>query len=490
MMEKDHPFLAALFKSKRAFIWRAFVLALVLRLIPVLLSFNLGIGLDDMFQYDMLARSIAAGEGYRWYAQADLNLIKPYLTFDLASVDYDPRGIVTAFRPPLYPAFLALIYAVIGTGARRFFIVRLVQAVIGAALVPLTYAVARRVFPEREKIAKWSALAVAFYPMLILYPLSLATENLFFVLFLGAALVLLRAAQTRRARDFALAGFMLGLAALTRSVSLAMGLLCVLWIWFALRERKSALITFALMLITIAPWMIRNAVVFGRPTIEMSMGYTLYMGYHPKSLGTFQYGISLDLMQMLDDAERDRIGIDAAKQFIADDPARVLILPIYRAGYFFGLERRALSYFYVNNFFGFIPLPILLTAAFILLMPFIVIITSAAFGFALIDWRRRETWLIATIVFGYIAPHLILLGEDRFHFTLIPFLAILAASCWSEGLPALKNLWRTRSGRVALLLAFAVCALLFFNWGYELVRDAEQIRCLLGPTGNQCFFPY
>jgi hypothetical protein len=50
-----------------------FLVALVVRLIPVIMARDLGIGLDDMFQYDMLARSIVAGDGYRWYAQDDLD---------------------------------------------------------------------------------------------------------------------------------------------------------------------------------------------------------------------------------------------------------------------------------------------------------------------------------------------------------------------------------------------------------------------------------
>ena len=41
------------------------MIALILRLIPVILARGLGIGLDDMFQYDMLARSLAAGNGFR-----------------------------------------------------------------------------------------------------------------------------------------------------------------------------------------------------------------------------------------------------------------------------------------------------------------------------------------------------------------------------------------------------------------------------------------
>ncbi|HZM20623.1 MAG TPA: hypothetical protein VFC02_02705, partial [Anaerolineales bacterium] len=74
-----------------SFVFRIYIVALVLRLIPVFLARGLGIGLDDMFQYDMLARSLASGNGFRWYAQADLNQLASFVDFDLSTVkDYDP----------------------------------------------------------------------------------------------------------------------------------------------------------------------------------------------------------------------------------------------------------------------------------------------------------------------------------------------------------------------------------------------------------------
>src|SRR5512144_2321602 len=140
----------SVFMLNRSFAFRIFIVALILRLVPVLLARGLGIGLDDMFQYDMLARSIVAGNGYRWYAEKDLQQLAAYVNFDLTSVkEYDPvRGIPTSFRAPLYPVFLAAVYFFSGTGFSRFFAARLAQALLlGAPLAPLTYWVSWRLFP-------------------------------------------------------------------------------------------------------------------------------------------------------------------------------------------------------------------------------------------------------------------------------------------------------------------------------------------------------
>ena len=134
---KDSPIQS---RRSKSFALRIFIVALILRLIPVLLARGLGIGLDDMFQYDMLGRSIAAGNGFRWYAQEDLNQLAAFVDFDLSSVEaYNPElGIHTSFRAPLYPAFLAIVYFFNGMDFSRFFAARLAQAIfLGAPLAML-----------------------------------------------------------------------------------------------------------------------------------------------------------------------------------------------------------------------------------------------------------------------------------------------------------------------------------------------------------------
>lgn len=482
----------------KSFAFRIFLAALILRLIPVLLSRGMGIGLDDMFQYDMLARSLAGGHGFRWYAEADMNQLASYVDFDLTSVKgYDPDlGIPTSFRAPLYPTFLAIVYFFSGTDFSRFFAARLAQAVfLGAPLAPLTYFAAKRLFRSNEsrveKASRLAAWIVAAYPMLLVYPLGLGTENPFFLLLLASFLFLLLSAGQPTTLHFLLSGLFLGLTTLTRSVILPFAAFAILWMWFILKQRRGAVTLMIVFALTIAPWIIRNSLLHQKLTgVETSMGYNLYLGYHPMGNGSFVFGPSLDLLTILDDAERDRVGTQKAIEFIKAQPERFLPLAANRLGFFFGLEKRVLMYFYSNNILGYIPLPLLLMILAVLLLPFMLISTSAALGLSLARWRPEHILLLLLFV-GYITPHVFILSEDRFHLALMPYLAVLAAQTWTGGFREVVTRWHeSQAGKITVALAVVVVILLVTNWGIELARDWDKITQLLGPTGNESYFSY
>lgn len=487
-----------------SFVFRIYIIALILRLIPVFLARGLGIGLDDMFQYDMLARSLASGNGFRWYAQADLNQLASFVDFDLASVkDYDPiLGVPTSFRAPLYPTFLATVYFFAGTDFSRFFAARLAQAILlGAPLAPLTYLVAAKLFPPRyqsgralensERTARIAAWVVAAYPMLLVYPLGLGTENPFFVLLLASFLYLLKTINRPTPLNFLLAGLFLGLTVLTRSVILPFAALAILWAWFLVHQPRGAILIAITLLVTISPWVIRNSILHRKLTgIETSMGYNLYLGYHPKGNGSFVFGPSLELLTILDDAERDKIGTQQAVEFIKAQPERFIPLAINRLEFFFGLEKRVLMYFYGNNIIGYIPLPLLLTIAAILLLPFVFVSTSAALGTSFLVWKPEHILLVVVLI-SYILPHVFILSEDRFHLALVPYMSILAAQVWVYGFRELSVRWKESSaGKFVVSFAILSAILLISNWEVELIRDADKIAQLLAPNGNQSYFPY
>ena len=488
----------------KSFAFRIYIVALILRLIPVILARGLGIGLDDMFQYDMLARSLALGNGFRWYAQEDLNQLASFVDFDLSTVkEYDPvLGIPTSFRAPLYPAFLALVYFFNGTDFSRFFAARLAQVILlGAPLAPLTYLVSRKLFPplhlggkavwNSERAAHISGWVIAAYPMLLVYPLGLGTENPFFILLLVSFFFLLSSIENPTPLNFLLSGLFLGLTALTRSVILPFAVLAILCCWFILYQQRGATLIAIALILTVSPWILRNSLLHHKLTgIETSMGYNLYLGYHPKGNGSFVFGPSLDLLPILDDAERDKIGTQKALGFIREQPERFFPLAVNRLGFFFGLEKRVLMYFYSNNIIGYIPRPLLLSISAILLLPFVFISTFAALGLPLLRWRPEHI-LLGLLFISYLLPHIFILSEDRFHLALVPYIAMLAAQVWVSGVHEISLRWRqSQTGKVAVVFAICAVALLLMNWELELFHDAAKIAQLLGPNGNQSYFPY
>jgi hypothetical protein len=477
-----------------AFLISVYLLALLVRLIPVLLSRDLGIGLDDMFQYDMLARSLAAGNGFRWYAPPDLRALvtalEHYTALDISHLTLpdDPRGMLTTFRAPLYPVFLSIAYRLSGMEG-RFFGARLAQAIIMALLAPITYLLSREL-GAREHYARLSAYVPAFWPLLVLLPLGLATENLFLPLLAGGTLCLLHTLKTGRDRGYLVTGSLLGLATITRSVIVGFPLLTVVWLWLRRQRRGAILLLLALLLLTV-PWSVRNTLLEGRPTfIETSLGYNLYLGYHPEGDGSFIFGPSLDLITILDDGERNAVGQHLAWGFIRRDPGRVPWLMIRKLGHLWGLEDRAFVYFYSNGLLGALPLWALAAVFLIITLPLVLLLPWSIFGW-LVDAGRRNWWVPSILLAWYIGVHVLIMAEERFHLALIPMLAALAAR-GLDRFPLIRDGLRAGHRRARLVIGATVLlvSLAMANWGLELARNAGRLAILFGPGGSSAHFNY
>jgi len=465
-----------------------YLLAVVVRLGPVIAAREMTIGLDDMFQYDMLARSLESGDGFRWYAQEDLALVERYFPLEWVVDDYDPRGILTSFRAPGYPFFLSQIYRLVGL-EDRFFIARLVQVFLMASLAPMTVLLSRRLFPDQEAVARLSGGVVALYPFFVVFPLALASEVTFIPLAVGSVLAALRAGETRRWQEYLISGVLLGAAVMTRSVILLALPVMMVWAWFLVKDKRGAVILLLSVLVFAVPWSVRNSVLHGKFTgVESMMGYNLYLGYHPETEGRFVFGPSLDLMPYLDDAERDQLGTEKAMEFIGEAPERVPYLVLRKLGYFFGLERRVLTYFYSNNFLGYIPQPYFTLLFVVFTLPFVLIALSTALVLPGLKWQKNHL-LVAGVSLAYLGPHLLILAEPRFHLALLPFLAVFSAYGWVERRKVLMSL-SLKVYRWRLLLAVVGVVLLIFNWGYDLWMDAEKLKLLFGPDGNRTYFDY
>jgi len=499
MDRKEQPFIQAIFSKDTCSYLCLLLLALAPRLALALVFLRAPISMDDMHQYDMLARSLIAGNGYRWYARADVETLQPYLEayygFTLPVDQVPVEGYRTVFRAPGYPFFLAGVYGASGL-THRFAAARLIQALMGASLAPLTALLALRLGLVR-RTALLAGGIVALYPILIFYPLALASENLFILLLLAGTLLLLDAIERERIATTVGAGLLLGLATLTRSTLIAFLPLGALALWRsgaspAPRGRsagpRKAIVFSLVACLAIVPWAVRNSLVLGRPAfIENSLGYNLFVSYHPRGNGGFSFNVAGIPLRILEDDPRDRWAMEQAAGFIRADPVRAALLVPRRLVYFWGLEDREMLFFHSSGIFGAIPQPWLGLAYLLLVAPLVLTALAAPFGFALTP--RHRGLMLGLFAVGML-PHLLILAEPRFHLPLVPLLVPYAAAAWTQpglvgrirqGLRGREPLWMVASAAGLLLLAI---------WMTHLYREWPQLVAAMGPGGNSLHFAW
>ena len=221
------------------------------------------------WEYGVIARNLLAGEGFS------------------GSAWFVPEG-PTAFMAPLYVFFLAAGYGVLGEAA--YLPLQLLQALAGAATVALLADVARRVFGPFTGLCAGLVLALnpthaylasQMHPLVFLAALLLAT--LWCALRLGERGTPLRAAAL---------GACIGISMLTDPAIACFA--PILGLYPVIRHRPHwkrgltlAALTTATACAVVAPWTIRNYIVFERFILVKSQaGFILWVGNHEGATGT------------------------------------------------------------------------------------------------------------------------------------------------------------------------------------------------------------
>jgi hypothetical protein len=216
-----------------------------------------GVFYDDGI-YTALARSLAEGHGYRLL----------YLPGAPAEVHY----------PPLYPAFLAVLWRLWPAFPDNVVLFRAANAVLLGAFTGLfaAYLTRRRALPAAAAavVALVGATAV---PLLSVVTVLFA-EPLFLVLALGAWWLADEAGDASGRRSLALAagaGALAGLSGLARSIGVAVVAGTVLALLLARRRREAAAagVVAALLL---GPWAVWTAVHHGQVETVLAAGYGTY----------------------------------------------------------------------------------------------------------------------------------------------------------------------------------------------------------------------
>lgn len=235
----------------RAVYWFA-ALAFALRIVARLLYTGVAdFWIDGYTFFFDLAQSIAYGHGFT------------------------ENGLPTGFRVPLYPILLAGLTL----GHQAFWPVTIAQSLIGAGIVICAALLACRLFhgPAAAPAAILAAAITAVYPYYVIHDTALQETSFFTLFTLVAVLLLDQSAREGRLSTGVLAGLVLGIDVLTRATIAPFAALAIVWLLW--RHRIRAAVACALLLVVaVLPWVWRNAVVMGDPTLSTETGIEFWAG--------------------------------------------------------------------------------------------------------------------------------------------------------------------------------------------------------------------
>jgi 4-amino-4-deoxy-L-arabinose transferase-like glycosyltransferase len=294
-------------KGRRIDAWLAFGVGLLVRLAVVAWATGRFPAADDGHYYDILARRVAAGDGYTWLW---------------------PDGAVTyvAHYPVGYPALVAAAYAIFGSSPA---VAMSLNALVGAAAAP---AVHRLV--DADGAPRWramgAALAVALHPALVPYTAALMTEGVTAALLVIACALVARARASMSARAswawLCGAGVLMGVATLVRPQSLILApvvgfLGAAAQAPWRMRTWRAAAVA-AIALACVGPWTARNCVRMHRcALVSVNGGWNLLIGATTTTGGWHELAVPAACATVWDEAGKDTCFGRAAWLEIGRSPA-------------------------------------------------------------------------------------------------------------------------------------------------------------------------
>lgn len=375
-------------------LWPILLLAFALRILWALLVPVHPV--SDAYAYHAFAQEIAAGRGYMF-----------------------PNDAPTVYWPVGPAALYGAAYALLGV---HNWVIVCVNLVLGCSLVAGIYRLGVRHFNPR--IGALAGLAAALWPAWIQFITVPSSELPFAALMVAAFLARGEQSLPVWARTIISTALLVAAAFMRPTILPLIVILPLLDQPFRkpLRTAMQLCIAVILAAALITPWAERNRALFGEPvTISANFGANLWMGNNPASNGGY---MPLPPIETDNEVTRDHYFKERAIEFIKENPAEFVMLCLKRIKLSF--DRETIGVAWNEQALH----PAMLTPLKVLSSGYwLAALALAIFGVALFliekPLRIFDPLVVAPAMFA--AVSIIVVGGDRYHMPMTPFIALFAA---------------------------------------------------------------
>ena len=384
-----------------------------------------------------------------WYHAAAQNLVR--------RGEYGP-GHLSAFYPPGYPAFLAVIYTVAGESQLAG---KLVDAILGTLVCWLTWLTGKRAFGSRTGLV--GAFLMAAWPNQIFHVNLLMSEILSTAMLMAIIVLVMDTTEGREMKTAWIAvGLLCAWASLTRPVMLILLPAITLYRLQKCRTVYPVALVVLFVIIVVSGWTLRNYHAFGKfVPIATNSGINFWIGNNKYATGTDNYSrdIPADDRELIaikgaDELDKSRLGWRFGIEYIRNNPLAVLklfplkVFHLYRtdtSGYYQGflyapmtpLGPRRASMTEFARLYSVIRLGTISYYVFVLLLASISMLFIRKYGLPS-HYFLIVTIILTTLFYG------VFFAKVRYHFPLMPIFALFAGHTIMvvKNSLASSNLWR------------------------------------------------
>lgn len=377
-----------------------------------------------------------------------------------------------AFRPPLYPYFLAALIKVFNN---NIYYVKLTQVLIGTLSTLYIYKTAKEMFTS-ENVALIAALLFCLYPDMVWYSCFLWSETLFLFLFLPCFYLLIKFQKENNKYLLFSAGLLFGLSALTKSVVLYFLVFILVWIVHYNKKEglKLSVIFMTGAIIVISPWTIKNYVEFKRVIpIDTNGMFNLYEGNNKiKDYKIIFAGPAGKEMRERyqsfgnNEAERERGALKEALNYILEEQPQWVFKKIYyEIPELWNPDSLALRHIRIGRYGEIPPYLVVMEVLYFIMAYFFVIFTSV---FGLINAPKvKQYWFVIGLLVYLNLIHVVTYASIRYNVFVLPFLMFYSAYT----LGSLRSLKRESTITKKILgifvsIVFVVLWAISSEWGF------------------------
>lgn len=333
---------------------------------------------------------------------------------------YALDSILTAYRPPGYPVFISGIMAVIPSVT----LVLCIQALLETITCFLLYRLGKKVLNHSAGMTAMSIWAIL--PSSVLMPGLLLSETFFTTLLVG-----ILTCWTPTPRRIVSGAILLGIGILIKPQLVLLAALWIVWQLFN-KQWKDAFTVVLLAGIIVAPWIIRNNIVFEEPVITTNGGVNFWIGNNPEANGSYNIPSVNPLNVISNEIERSNEGYTLGWDFIMAEPMKAALLTGKKIAFLWSSQH----YLLMLSQDGIDPdIPFRTQvkrlspfSLIVLNLPFLLMIVAGIAGFFFFPAEHASfRRLIIALVLVWTALHSVYFGVARFSYPLYPLFALTAS---------------------------------------------------------------